>query len=150
MKPSRKTKGKTHGLQLQLMAKKSQQTQDDCVIKTACMQRLQKQAASPPPLSWAHPSRFTLPSCLRLQGRWWWWWERTLAGVGSVSSGQPALQICLHTNNISLAKVRLDGELQIKVRKTDCGEGERGGKFACQAITIESYPQLIVLLGMEG
>lgn len=68
--------------------------------------------------------------------------------IGFVIPGQPALQICLHTNNISLAKVRLDGESQIKVRKTDSAVRERGGEFACQSITIETYPQLIVLLGV--
>lgn len=146
MKLSRKTKGKTYRLQLQLMAKKSQQTRDDGVIKTACMQRLQKQASPHHPffgLSFAF-CPLLMSAIAQMVAE-----KELLPGSGPsalvVSSGQQALQICLHTNNISLAKVRLDGESQIKVRKTDFAARERGREFACQAITIETYPQLIVL-----
>lgn len=60
------------------------------------------------------------------------------------------LQIRLQTNNISLAKVIFDGEVQIKVRKTDFVVRETGGGFACRAITIETYTQLIVPSGGGG
>lgn len=76
--------------------------------------------------------------------------ERTLAGFGPVGSGQPVLQIRLQTNNISLAKVIFDGEVQIKVRKTDFVVRETGGEFAWHAITIETYTQLIVPAGGGG
>lgn len=76
--------------------------------------------------------------------------KESLAGVGPVGSGQPVLQIRLQTNNISLAKVVFDGEVQIKVRKTDFVVRETGGEFACRAITIETYTQLIVPAGGGG
>lgn len=103
---------------------------------------------APPPPYRAHPSRFTLlkhPRLHREVGG-----ERTLAGFGPVGSGQPVLQIHLQTNNISLAKVIFDGEVQIKVRKTDFVVRETGGEFACRAITIETYTQLIVPAGGGG
>lgn len=102
-----------------------------------------------PPPYWAHPSRFTLPKHPRcVHGRSGG--GRTLAGFGPVGSGQPVLQIRLQTNNISLAKVIFDGEVQIKVRKTDFVVRETGGGFACRAITIETYTQLIVPSGGGG
>lgn len=126
MKPSLKRKEKTYRLQLQLMAKKSQQTRDDCLIKTACVQRLQKQGSLP---SFSGPTLCVLPSPHvggftngggmggggEISGR-----------IGFVIPGQPALQICLHTNNISLAKVRWRVADKGKENRLCGGGGRRG------------------------
>lgn len=105
--------------------------------------------SSPPPPSLGPPLAFyppQTPAVAREVGGG----ERTLAGFGPVGSGQPVLQIRLQTNNISLAKVIFDGEVQIKVRKTDFVVRETGGEFACRALTIETYTQLIVPVGGGG